>query len=113
VLAEVEQTVDQIVVIGAGRLVAQGPLEELVAGDERPARVRSPRAAQLRRLLEADGGVVTTDGRPEILLVHHLSLEHIGTLAAEHGLPLFELTRETTTLEERFLELTGEGGHVR
>jgi ABC-2 type transport system ATP-binding protein len=113
VLAEVEQTVDQVVVIGAGRLVAQGPLEELVAGDERPARVRSPRAAQLRRLLEADGGVVTTDGRPEILLVHHLSLEHIGTLAAEHGLPLFELTRETTTLEERFLELTGEGGHVR
>jgi ABC-2 type transport system ATP-binding protein len=113
VLAEVEQTVDQVVVIGAGRLVAQGPLEELVAGDERPARVRSPRAEELRRLLEADGGAVSTDGRPDVLLVHHLTLERIGTLAAENGLALFELTRETTTLEERFLELTGEGGHVR
>ena len=113
VLAEVEQTVDEVVVIADGRLIAQGPLADIVGGEERPARVRTPRPGELRAVLEADGAGVATDDRDEVLLVHHTTLERIGTLAAEHGLPLFELTREAQTLEDRFLELTGEGGHVR
>jgi hypothetical protein len=40
-------------------------------------------------------------------------MERIGTLAAEHGIPLYELSRDSKTLEERFLELTGTGGNVR
>jgi hypothetical protein len=47
------------------------------------------------------------------MLVHHASLEQIGTLAAEHRIPVFELTRVVSTLEDRFLELTGESGNVR
>jgi ABC-2 type transport system ATP-binding protein len=113
VLSEVEQTVDNVVVIGAGRLVMQGTLSELVKGDRRPAFVRSPRADDLRDALEAAGASVTRDGRRDSMLVHHASLEQIGTLAADHGIPIFELTHETATLEDRFLELTGEGGHVR
>jgi ABC-2 type transport system ATP-binding protein len=113
VLSEVEQTVDSVVVIGAGRLVMQGSLAELVKGDRRPALVRSPRADELRELLEAAGASVSRDGRPDSMHVHNASLEQIGTLAAEHGIPIFELTHEVTTLEDRFLELTGESGHVR
>jgi ABC-2 type transport system ATP-binding protein len=113
VLSEVEQTVDNVVVIGAGRLVMQGTLAELVRGDRRPALVRSPRAEDLRELLEAAGASVTRDGRRDSMLVHSASLEQIGTLAAQHGIPIFELTHETATLEDRFLELTGEGGNVR
>ena len=113
VLSEVEQTVDEVVVIGAGRLVMQGSLADLVTRDQRPALVRSPRAPELRELLEASGASVSADGRPDTLLVHHASTEQIGTLAAEHGIALFELTRSVGTLEDRFLELTGEGGHVR
>jgi ABC-2 type transport system ATP-binding protein len=75
--------------------------------------VRSPRASELRELLEASGASVCADGRPDTLLVHHATTEQIGTLAAEHGIALFELTRSVGTLEDRFLELTGEGGHVR
>jgi ABC-2 type transport system ATP-binding protein len=113
VLSEVEQTVDSVVVIGAGRLVMQGTLAELIKGDRRPALVRSPRARELRRLLQAEGATVTADGRPDAMLVQHASLEQIGTLAADHGIPIFELTHEVSTLEDRFLELTGEGGNVR
>jgi len=40
-------------------------------------------------------------------------LEAIGTLAAEHAITIFELTHERATLEDRFLELTGEKGNVR
>jgi len=114
VLSEVEQTVDEVVVIGAGRLVMQGGLAELVTRDQRPARVRSPRTGELRDLLEEAGARVTTDGRAgDILLVHRHTMEQIGTLAAEHGIAIFELTRDTGTLEDRFLELTGEKGNVR
>ena len=113
VLSEVEQTVDSVVVIGAGRLVMQGTLAELVKGDRRPALVRSPRAGELRELLEAAGAGVALDGRADSMHVHNASLEEIGTLAAEHGIPIFELTHEVATLEDRFLELTGERGNVR
>jgi ABC-2 type transport system ATP-binding protein len=113
VLSEVEQTVDDVVVIGAGRLVMQGSLADLVTRDQRPSLVRSPRAGELRELLEAFGASVSADGREDTLLVHHATTEQIGTLAAEHGIALFELTRSVGTLEDRFLELTGEGGHVR
>ena len=113
VLSEVEQTVDSVVVIGAGRLVMQGTLAELVKGDRRPALVRSPRADDLRDLLEAAGASVAAGGRVDSMHVHNVSLEEIGTLAARHGIPIFELTHEVTTLEDRFLELTGEGGNVR
>jgi ABC-2 type transport system ATP-binding protein len=75
--------------------------------------VRSPRADELRDLLEQQGATVTLDGRPDSMLVQHASLEQIGTLAADHGIPIFELTHEVATLEDRFLELTGEGGNVR
>jgi ABC-2 type transport system ATP-binding protein len=113
VLSEVEQTVDSVVVIGVGRLVMQGTLQDLVAGDTRPALVRSPRMAELRTLLEDAGGSARREGRADSMLIHGMSLEEIGTLAAENGIPVFELTRATATLEDRFLELTGESGNVR
>ncbi|HEX4364014.1 MAG TPA: ATP-binding cassette domain-containing protein [Solirubrobacteraceae bacterium] len=113
VLSEVEQTVDSVVVIGAGRLVMQGPLADLVKGDRRPILVRSPRADELRELLEDDGASVASDGRPDAMVAHGTSLERIGTLAADNGIPIFELTHERATLEDRFLELTGESGNVR
>jgi len=58
VLSEVEQTVDSVVVIGVARLVMQRSLSDLIAGDTRPAPVRSPRMDELRALLEAEGASV-------------------------------------------------------
>ncbi len=113
VLSEVEQTVDSVVVIGVGRLVMQGTLADLVAGDTRPALVRSPRMKELRPLLEAAGAAARREGRADTMLFHGISLEEVGTIAAENGIPVFELTRAIATLEDRFLELTGESGNVR
>jgi ABC-2 type transport system ATP-binding protein len=113
VLSEVEQTVDSVVVIGVGRLVMQGTLSDLIAGDTRPALVRSPKMDQLRALLEAAGASVRREGRADTMLVHGSSLEQIGTIAADNRIAIFELTRAVSTLEDRFLELTGESGNVR
>jgi ABC-2 type transport system ATP-binding protein len=91
----------------------QGTLADLVKGDRRPILVRSPRSDELRALLEEEGAGVVADGRPDAMIVQRSSLEAIGTLAADNGIPIFELTHERATLEDRFLELTGEKGNVR
>ena len=60
VLAEVAQTVDDVVVIHRGRLVEQGPVSRLTAGGH--VVVRSPRAGELRAALERAGLEATGDG---------------------------------------------------
>jgi len=109
VLAEISQTVDEVLVISRGRLVAQGSLDELTRGVEAPVWVRSPDAERLRTALSASEGVTaepvqTGEGW---LAVRGASLEEVGTTAAESGAVVYELYRPAQSLEAVFLELTG------
>jgi ABC-2 type transport system ATP-binding protein len=104
-LAEISQTADALVVIRRGRLVAEGSIAELTAGDG-AVRVRSPRLAELVTLIAGAGGTTEAlDG--ERVLVRGVTAEQVGTIAAEQGIPLFELSPQEASLEEAFLELTG------
>jgi ABC-2 type transport system ATP-binding protein len=109
VLAEMAQTVDEVVVISRGRLVAQGSLEELTAGAEAPVWVRTPEPDRLRAALTSQNGVTAQQGEAPggWLAVGGASLETVGTTAAEHGIAVFELYRPRQSLESVFLELTG------
>jgi len=108
VLAEVAQTVHEVVIIHRGRLVrhaAMADVESMAAG---ATIVRSPDAPRLGSLL-ADAGVEVQahgDGR----LAVSAEPERVGELAAAHGVVLHELVAQRATLEEVFLELTGEPG---
>jgi ABC-2 type transport system ATP-binding protein len=102
VLAEVAQTVDDVVVIHRGKLVDQGPVGRLTAGGH--VVVRSPRADELRAALEAAGLAVTVDG--DELVVDAEDPARVGDIAFQASLPLHELTTRATSLEEAFLALT-------
>ena len=104
VLAEVAQTVDEVVIIHRGKLVQQAAMEDVLAMAAGSTIVRSPDADRLAGLLT--GGDVRTlgDGR----LAVSLPPEHVGEVAAANGVVLHELTVERATLEEVFLELTGD-----
>jgi ABC-2 type transport system ATP-binding protein len=105
VLSEVAQTADRVVIIHRGKLVQQASIAEVLAGAQGATRVRSPDARTLRDLLTAQGGTVTeVDGTT---LAADLPPERIGEVAAANGIVLHELTIESATLEEVFLELTG------
>jgi ABC-2 type transport system ATP-binding protein len=110
VLAEMAQTVDEVVVISRGRLVAQGSLDELTAGAAAPVWVRSPEHERLQAALTAQDGVTAEPGEAPggWLAVRGASLETVGTTAAENGIAVFELYRPRQSLESVFLELTGE-----
>jgi len=105
VLAEVAQTVDDVVVIHRGRMVRQGSVSELTMGGV--VRVRTPAAEQLVAALAATGLDVTRqdDGS---LQVSTDDLARVGDVAHAAGAPLHELTLVTTSLEEVFLELTSD-----
>ena len=105
ILAEVAQTVDRVVILDHGRLVAQSTLAELTAQAGQVVRIRTPKARELRGLLQ-DAGITATVTAPDLVEITGASPEQIGTLAAEHAIPIFETTTEAANLEEVFFRLT-------
>ncbi len=107
-LAEVEQTVDQVLIIDKGRLVDFSPLSDLTARLSGGVRVRAPGAARLQSALAGEGISSTLDS-PNELRVEGASSARVGEIAYRAGVPLHELAAERSTLEDVFLELTTEG----
>jgi ABC-2 type transport system ATP-binding protein len=105
ILAEVAQTVDSVVILDHGRLVTEANLADLTASGIHVVRVRTPRAAELGELLAVRGATATVIGADRVEISGATS-EQIGTLAAEHAIPIFETTTEAADLEDIFLRLT-------
>ncbi len=102
-LGEVEQLADDVVVVNQGRLVTHGALADL---RQSASLVRAASPEALRIALEAAGGIVES-GRPDTLVVRGLSLDEIGERAFCAGIALYELSRHTDSLEDRFFAWTG------
>jgi len=107
VLAEVAQTVDEVVVVSHGRLRASGSVEELTRDGAAAVRVRSSDRDALQAALAAGGFVAEPDAE-EWLTVRGAEVDAVGTTAFESGIAVYELYSERQTLEDVFLELTGE-----
>src|SRR4030095_7436337 len=84
-LSEVEQTVDRVVIIGAGRLVREGSITELRSGADGAGTivVRSPETARLAEVLSAAGSQVT--GEDGALAVTGRTTAEVGRLAFTAG----------------------------
>ena len=113
ILAEVEQVADRVSIIGHGRLLASGPVADVI-GDQAATTMRvgvaDPVAAQ--RILTAGGLLVRHDGG--LLVVDGVSdgAEITKRLAA-HDLFVNELTPVRADLESVFLQLTADEGLER
>ena len=108
VLAEVAQTVDDVVIIHRGKLVQQAAMADVEAMAARATTARSPDAARLVALLVADGIDATLVEGDRITI--HAPTQRVGEVAAANGVVLHELSAERASLEEVFLELTGDPG---
>jgi ABC-2 type transport system ATP-binding protein len=105
-LAEVRQTVDDVVILDRGRLIRAGTLDNLVQGAHRVT-VAGPDLASLRTTLADAGGTVTVnpDGS---LSIADLTAAAIGHLAWQSHVELHQLTDQAPELESVFLSLTSE-----
>ncbi|TNH25198.1 ATP-binding cassette domain-containing protein [Micromonospora orduensis] len=101
-LREVEAVADRLVVIGGGRIVAQGDKNELLAGGGTVVRARD--VAALRRALDA-AGLAAADSSEGLLV--QADAETVGQAAADAGVALAELRPAGGGgLEQLFLTLT-------
>ena len=104
-LSELELYVDHLVVIGKGRMLAQGSVADLKGKQTSTIVVRTPEWERLGQLLTQRGASFTPTVSNTIE-VEGVPAELIGDLAALEGIPLHELHTEEATLEEAFLEIT-------
>ena len=113
-LSEMAVTAQHLIVIGRGRLIADADTADFISrSTEASVRVRSPQLAALADVLGRNGMNATeSDGA---LVVHNTPIERIGDLAAGAGITLHELAATQGSLEEAFMQLTGDsveyGGH--
>jgi ABC-2 type transport system ATP-binding protein len=106
-LAEVAQTADELIVIRDGKLVAKASLDEFTTGQVSQMRVRCSDPGALAAALTDHGASIERDGEG-VLLVREIDAERIGDLALAGGIAIHELAPLRSSLEERFLEVTGE-----
>jgi ABC-type multidrug transport system ATPase subunit len=102
-LAEVQQTVDALLIIAGGRLVFQGGLEELADPAERATVVDSADRAALADALSAAG--IPFEVLRSGLTVRGIEPVSVGLAAAAAGVPLSALHKRGPALEEIFLDL--------
>jgi ABC-2 type transport system ATP-binding protein len=110
-LAEVAQTVDEVVVLVAGRLVAHAPLAEL-PGSRPVVRIRTPQASALRAGLNAHG-IEAELPSADLVLAHGAATDTVGLAIAASGLVVYEITEQRTDLEQTFLDLTSTATGAR
>ncbi len=106
-LSEMAVTAQHLIVIGRGKLIADADTAEFIAqSTESTVRVRSPQLPALADLLGRNGIRVTAaDGS---LIVHSVPIEQVGDLAGAAGITLHELAGVQGSLEEAFMQLTGD-----
>lgn len=106
-LAEVAQSVDDVVVIANGELKGHGTLSRVLGGDEGPStEVRVDDNDRLTLALTSRGyRVVPEAGR---LLVPGATPEQIGAIALQEHLTVFGLAPRARSLEAAFFALTGQ-----
>ncbi|MDQ6822214.1 MAG: ATP-binding cassette domain-containing protein [Actinomycetota bacterium] len=98
VLAEVAQTVNQVLIINRGRLVVESSLQALTARVGGAVRVRTPRLDLLLEALRREHLEATREDN--IVHVHGVDSERVGDIAFAAGIPLHELVAEGSSLEE-------------
>ncbi|WP_326718413.1 MULTISPECIES: ATP-binding cassette domain-containing protein [unclassified Streptomyces] len=112
-MSEMALTADRLVIIGRGRLIAQTTMADFLgSGSSNFVRVRSPQGGELGRLLETRGATVEIQADGTLRITGATS-DEVGELARANGVTVLELSAQQTSLEERYMELTGSSVDFR
>lgn len=118
-MSEMAQTADRVVVLGRGKVLADAPIAEFVAGGGGSGSggggsrvvVRTPAPDQLFRAIGPDATVTPRDDGS--FLVVGPDAATLGDIAAQVGVPLHELTPTGASLEEAYMALTRDDVEYR
>lgn len=105
-LAEVEQTIDQVVIVSYGMTRYYGPLETLRQSQQSRVLVRVGDGNGLATALREHGFdqvAPTQDGRVAVV---GATVQEVGDLAAQAGIAVYGMEQEHADLERLFFQLT-------
>ncbi|WJL94798.1 ATP-binding cassette domain-containing protein [Microbacterium sp. ET2] len=112
-MSEMALTADHLIVLGKGKIIADAPVADIIAGGTGPrVRVRSPQASRLAELVAAPD-VTITGAEAGLLEITGVEAPAVGDLAAQHGLVIHELTPLSASLEEAYMDLTADAVEYR
>ncbi|MHB8263633.1 MAG: ABC transporter ATP-binding protein [Acidimicrobiales bacterium] len=112
-MSEMALTADQLIVVGRGQLIADAPMAEFIAQNSGQfVRVRTPRPDVLIKTLKGAGGDVRIEDEGSFAVTGLIAAE-IGEIAARLGVTLHELSTQSASLEEAFMESTDESLEYR
>jgi ABC-2 type transport system ATP-binding protein len=105
-MSEMALVADHLIVLARGRLLREQSMKDFIAASsDDAARVRSPQASEIAAVLAGQGAAVTAV-EPGLFEVHGVTAPVIGTMAAQRGWTLFELTPLRASLEDAYMKLT-------
>jgi ABC-2 type transport system ATP-binding protein len=112
-MSEMEQTADQVLVIGRGRLVADLTMEEMIRRSAHShVRLVAVGAGAMVGPLERAGAVVRREGAAA-LMITGLDTAAVGAIAHGAGIALDELSVQRASLEAAYMELTADSVQYR
>ncbi|NLZ57135.1 MAG: ABC transporter ATP-binding protein [Corynebacterium sp.] len=112
-LSEMALTADHLVVIGRGKLVADTPIQDFIREHSattvmvRTAHPEAFQSALREQGISFDTKLIDTDPSPTFIITNHTT-DEIGTLAFSRGIGLLELSEHRASLEQAFLQTTGD-----
>ncbi len=111
-LSEMELLADDVVIIAAGKLIAQGPVAEILSAQSSHVRVRTPdRDSLVAELARVNASVTPVDG--DTLRVTGVDAATVGRAALAAKVELHELVSERPDLEQVFLDMTNGKAGIR
>ena len=105
-LAELEQTIDQVVIVSRGQTMYYGPLDQLRKQQQTRILVHASDNDKLTTALKEQGitRVETIEGGR--LAVYDSTVQQVGDVAAKAGVALYGVEEERADLEKLFFQLT-------
>ena len=112
-LGEVELICTRAAMMSQGRLVAQDSIEHLLAPTGRVVISTPDVDAAVRLVARTQGGHIERDGERLTFPLDGVAPERLNAALVEAGVRVRELVLERRTLEDAFLDLTGDSGDAR
>jgi len=112
-MGELAEVAEHLVVVGRGRVIADTSVRELIvaaSGDQ--VLLRTNARADAMAVLESAGAQVSATG-PDALCISGMAAERVVALLAAKDIPFSEVSAQQASLEQAYLELTGQAVEFR
>jgi len=106
-MSEMAVSADQIIVIGRGRFITQGSIDDLTATANGTVFVRTSDTKKMIAIVTSKNGIIHEENE-QGLTIGGLTSDEVGQAAFEAGITVFELTPQRASLEDVFMGLTAD-----